>query len=258
MTVNARLIPPNSGAPVAIDIKGSRDRFADLVGPLATQIGQALKITAGTAWSPQDEAKKFFEEAQWALKWGMSKQAVSAVESCWASGQQDEGTALFRLECYRAEYLACRNDYAFSIEAQPAAPPDTNVLKLCLKAFELYRKGLAAFCTNAQDIPEKWANAGNDLDREITQFLEQFYVTGEDENLRHKEELAQIRDDVRRTVRALYPESYFGASLRGGAPSGQHGRGDDRQWELKQGVFCCETPEECIGKLPGAFSGFHD
>src|SRR6185312_9272933 len=51
-------------------------------------------------WNAADEAQKYFEEAKWALKWGIFQQAQSASESAWALGKQDMDCALVRLNAY--------------------------------------------------------------------------------------------------------------------------------------------------------------
>jgi TolB-like protein len=101
ITISARLVPPKGGDPVPIEVSGSRTDFPGVINQLADKVRDDLKL-AGTAasWNPADEAQKYFEEATWALKWGLLEQAQSASDSAWALGKRDMDCALARLSAY--------------------------------------------------------------------------------------------------------------------------------------------------------------
>lgn len=103
MTLNARLVP-KSGPPVDLALSGPRRNPAGLVEQLTKKILEALhrQITA-VEWNPAEEAQKYYEEAGWALKWGLYREAQAAAESAWALGKQDLDCALVRVRAYMPE-----------------------------------------------------------------------------------------------------------------------------------------------------------
>jgi hypothetical protein len=104
MTLNARLVPPKGGAPVEIAIQGPRKNPAGLVEQLTKQILQAMRRqSTATEWNPTEEAAKYYEEARWALKWGLLKEAQAAAESAWALGKRDLDCTLLRVRAYMAD-----------------------------------------------------------------------------------------------------------------------------------------------------------
>jgi hypothetical protein len=104
VTISGRLVPPKGGAPVEFEITGSRSNLAAVVDQLADKIAQNLKLNSvAVSWNPADEARAYFDEAKWALRWGMSDEAQAASESAWALGKQDLDCALTRIEAYRVD-----------------------------------------------------------------------------------------------------------------------------------------------------------
>ena len=71
ITVNATLSPPKGGKPLLIKASGSRTNFAQVINELALRITDVLQVKSATKeWKADDEAAQYFDEAQWALKWG--------------------------------------------------------------------------------------------------------------------------------------------------------------------------------------------
>jgi hypothetical protein len=104
LTFDGQLIPPKGGASLAIGISGSRTNLAELINALAASVDQFLNVapTPG-AWSATEEAARFFDEANWALRWGIFLEAEAAADSAWALGKHD-------LECALARVKACVSD----------------------------------------------------------------------------------------------------------------------------------------------------
>jgi TolB-like protein len=101
VTINARLTPAKGGAPVLLEAGGSRTNLAAVVNQLAWKISAALKVNSTVKeWNAQDEAAQYYEEAQWALRWGIYKEAEAAADSAWALGKRD-------LACAQARVKAC-------------------------------------------------------------------------------------------------------------------------------------------------------
>jgi len=103
ITINARLTPPKGGVPVQFEISGSRTNFTVVINQLAAKVNEALKVSSTVpAWNAADEAARYFDEAQWALKWGVYSEAQAASESAWALGKRDMETATVRVRAYMA------------------------------------------------------------------------------------------------------------------------------------------------------------
>lgn len=104
VTISARLVPPKGGTPQLIEISGGRTNLAEVINRLAEKITAGLKAnTNSVPWNPADEALKYFEEANWALKWGMIQQAQAASESAWALGKRDMDCALARVKSSKVQ-----------------------------------------------------------------------------------------------------------------------------------------------------------
>jgi Curli production assembly/transport component CsgG len=104
MTVNARLIPPRGGAPLLFEVSGSRTNLAEVVNSLAAKVAAFLKVKATIKeWSATDEANQFFNEAKWALRWGVFSDAEASADSAWALGKIDSDCALVRIKAYESE-----------------------------------------------------------------------------------------------------------------------------------------------------------
>ncbi|HYG22654.1 MAG TPA: EF-hand domain-containing protein [Verrucomicrobiae bacterium] len=100
LTLDARLIPPRGGLPMSLSVAAPRTNFAAVVNGLAEQIVGKLSLSSMPAWSPAEEAARFVEEAEWALKWELFSDAQAAAESAWALGKRDLRTALVRVRAY--------------------------------------------------------------------------------------------------------------------------------------------------------------
>jgi hypothetical protein len=101
VTINARLIPPKGGAPLLIEASGSRTNFSEVINQLAVKAITLLKInSAAPEWKTADEAAKYFDEAKWALRFGVLSEAQAAADSAWALGKHDMDYAMVRVKAY--------------------------------------------------------------------------------------------------------------------------------------------------------------
>jgi hypothetical protein len=99
--INARLTPPKGGVPLLIEASGSRTNFAEVINHLAAKVIQALKINPTIKeWSAAAEAGQFYDEAKWALRWGVFGEAQAAADSAWALGKHDQDCATIRVKAY--------------------------------------------------------------------------------------------------------------------------------------------------------------
>jgi hypothetical protein len=98
VTVDATLRPRGGGQPLTVRSLGSRTNLVEVVNRLAETVNAALKLrTASRPWGAADEAERFFQEAQWALKWNAARQAEAGAEAAWALGKRDQDCALARV-----------------------------------------------------------------------------------------------------------------------------------------------------------------
>jgi Ca2+-binding EF-hand superfamily protein len=101
VTINARLTPPKGGTPLVFEVSGSRTNFTDVINRLAAKVTELLKVNSAVKeWNAADEAAQYFDEAKWALKWGVLAEAQAAADSAWALGKQDEDCATVRIKAY--------------------------------------------------------------------------------------------------------------------------------------------------------------
>lgn len=101
ITINARLTPPKGGVPLSFEVSGSRTNLADVVNRLATKVTELLKVSSNIKeWNAAEEAVQYFDEAKWALRWGVYSEAEAAADSAWALGKKDLDCALVRVKSY--------------------------------------------------------------------------------------------------------------------------------------------------------------
>jgi EF hand len=107
VTINARLTPPKGGAPLLFEVSGNRTNLSETVNQLAVKITNALKINSVVKeWNAADEAEQYFNEAKWALRWGIFLEAQAAADSAWALGKQDLACGMVRVQSYVSELKA--------------------------------------------------------------------------------------------------------------------------------------------------------
>ena len=112
VTVNARLTPPKGGAPLSFEVSGSRTNLSEVINRLAAKVTELLKVNAtANEWSATDEAQQYFDEAKWALRWGVYSEAEAAADSAWALGKRDLESAMVRIRSYLLEESADTADF---------------------------------------------------------------------------------------------------------------------------------------------------
>ena len=252
VTVSARLLPPKGGAPVPIEVSGSRTNLSEVLSRLTDKVRQGLKLGAQrAAWDPAEEAARYFEEAKWAFKWGMLGEAQSACESSWALGRQTKEVAALRINIYGAQasltYLRSIRHPSFLENT-----PRTERIKPATRALELYQQAFHAYLERESKPDPEWyllalRLLGSELLPEFNDHLES--CTG------HEPELATLRSLCRSTAALLEGCPLYtnltpsmrifrlGASdgflaLPGVPPGGGVVDFGAAYW--------CETPEECL------------
>jgi hypothetical protein len=94
-TVTARLRSAQNGQ--EITVKAQDKDLLKLVDSLGTQITASLKIQGSpAAWDRSAEARQYYEEALWSVRWRLYAEASQASESAWALGMRSDTLALLR------------------------------------------------------------------------------------------------------------------------------------------------------------------
>ncbi len=105
MTIAGRIKTPRGGAVLQFDVSGPRTNRAAVVETMVQSILQRINVkgTSELLVTGVDEARKYFEEAQWAWKWGNVAAAQQSVEAAWALGGQNYETAKLRIQAALAQ-----------------------------------------------------------------------------------------------------------------------------------------------------------
>ena len=193
VTVDARLLPPKGGAPVPVELSGSRTNLAGLVDELANKVLQGLKIGRQSApWSAADEAEQYFAEGSWAYRWHMLPEAQAASESAWALGKKTKEVAALRLRAYCDE-----------IPSDVLQVPQPASLGMGIKALGLFCQDYVLGLTATNTLDAEWSDIG--VNRALcpaVAVLDSYYYAAE---LRpgNEEQLAELRGLTRQTAAVL-------------------------------------------------------
>jgi hypothetical protein len=248
ITLSARLIPRKGGAPVTIEVSGSRSNFTEVINRLADRILEGVKLEQSTQpWNAGDEAAQFHAEAQWAMKWGLYAQAQTATESAWALGKRDADTALLSVRAHSENVPMGRVD--MSVEPDSIAQDNIYVPTIPAAAqLEPLAHALAMFHQNTRLLltPTNARAAGFEtgvqLLRRAAGVLESFYYAAE-ARAGHEEELANLRQGMRDVIGDLdaHPPGEIVRHWRWNDPRLQF------QWlKWNEGGICAEEPESAL------------
>ena len=200
VTINARLMPPKGGAPIAIDINGSRKNLSEVVNRLAIKVAAAMKLNSGLSpWNPMDEAALYFDEAKWAFKWEMFREAQSASESSWALGLRNREVTELRIRSYREDAKPPQNGAIAGDPSVKEYAPEIRKLEPAVRAIELYQRDFVIFSTNGIKPDLGWYDLALDVLNSTSLLLRQFYFHPESQ-VEHQEKLAELRHAARDLV----------------------------------------------------------
>jgi hypothetical protein len=245
--LNARLVSAGGGAIVNLEVSGSRTNLAGLTEALVGQILKALhREGSGGDWQPLAEAEQYRQEANWALRWGLSREARAASESAWTLGLRTKEVALLRVLSY-ADGIPINYWYSSSKFNRLPPMPDESKLRPAIKALELLAEALPQFATNDLAAEAAWLKAGADALNRASGLLENYHRWFE-ARAGVEESLALLRASARRTV-AQMPANL---TRRLGAYANENS--SIRQWQQlvlewhqlrwNWGGLWFETPEE--------------
>jgi hypothetical protein len=190
MTLDVKLTPALGGPAVDLGGTGSRTNLAGLVEKMVGKVTAALKIKAsGEAWNAADEAEQYFKEAQWAYRWGATKEAQNAAESAVALGKRSKELALLRIRAYAGD-LPFDGETAGDIYAPSF--PDSEQIPIITRGLELYCQDVSLVLTNANTNNFDSFVLGARLFKQTAELLDGFYYNaGMREH--HEAELAEMR-----------------------------------------------------------------
>ena len=199
ISINARLTPPNHLPPLEIQIRASRTNLTETVNQFAAQVLKALKLGAdSTPWNAGDEAKQYYDEAQWDLKWNLLPEAQRAAESAWALGEKTKAVAMLRIVSYydegvdtadtwydiqqRLVLFAAGSPHRRGEFVRPVAPtPENEVAPEAVRfarvrrVMELYRDGFRNFIAADPKPGWEWHDTGIDLLEGASYWLRHYY-----------------------------------------------------------------------------------
>ncbi|MGA3282841.1 MAG: hypothetical protein ABSD57_00080 [Verrucomicrobiota bacterium] len=271
VTIDARLTPPKGGAPLLFEVSGSRTNFAEVINRLAVKVTELLKVNSAVKeWKAADEAGQFFDEAKWALRWGVYSEAQAASDSAWALGKRDMDCALVRVRSYLAdakpadpnelyeqtiskdETDTSKHSNSSIQEATNAATgevisifrrsgntvsyinfkkrPDPLRFASVICALELYEAQLNSLQWSDPTTRKEWCELGTSLLETAGQWLRDYYLAKQ-----ARAEVETRLESMRRLCRTI-------SSALVVMPEAN----EERFWDALGGfgVFWCETPEE--------------
>jgi hypothetical protein len=202
VTINARLIPPQGGAPLTIDLTGSRTNLPEVIRQLTSRVLENLKLQpSARGWNPADEANQYFEEAKWASRWGLHELGQGAAESAWALGNRSKDLALLRVKIYTESTLPPESLMSPSMLVIPAIP-DPAKLRTASRALELFCQTPFRNPTNPAVLDLETFDTGLRALRTSARLLEGFYSDA-DTRRGNERDLAELRAWSRQTVQLL-------------------------------------------------------
>jgi hypothetical protein len=99
IVVSMRVCSPKTGQETTIDVKGSEKDLSALVNAMAKKIDQEIGSTGSpVVWQPQDEAKQYMREADWAWKHATDKVTLEALDSAALLGDNSLDLRVLRIQ----------------------------------------------------------------------------------------------------------------------------------------------------------------
>ncbi len=251
VTVTVQITPPDKKNVIALEVFGARSNLTPMINELASRItGSVSKGSVNVGWSATDEAERYFEEAKWMLRWGMSEEAKTASEAAWALGKQSREVAELRIAAYQAcggNPGICRlMDARVTFTRPPragllglngyqafAVVPDKGKLSACLRAADLWLDGLHLFAAPDNSFASSWYNLGITNLQQCSWWLRYFYFNAE-ARVGAEDELARARQLCREMSQSLAHQPERGQT--------------EALWHAiaKHSAFWTETPEDTL------------
>jgi TolB-like protein len=240
ITISARLVPPQGGTPISIEVSGSRTNYAEVINRLTDKLLENLNLGHSRAtWNAADEAEQFYAEAQWALKWELYPQAQAAAESAWALGKKNTDAALLLIRAYTESVPGNPINLR---EICVRAIPDANQFAPLARALDLLSQNASTVFAGTNSANASAFALGVDLLRRGAGLLESYYYAAE-ARASHAEQLSELREKMRQGFKAMdaHPLSKTDKIPSWNDPRRQY---NDLKW--KEGGVCFDHPETAL------------
>ena len=249
ITINARLTPPKGGAPLLIEGSGSRTNLSEVINRLAAKVTELLKVNSTVKeWNAADESAQFFDEARWALRWGIYSEAQAAAESAWALGKSDADCAALRVRAYMVSPDAGEP----VIYYPPRKRPDPQNIAFALHALKLYSEFSRNLPPDQTKVDSDWYRLGLE-DLIVASRVLQLFHWSPDYYQPVAEKLAELRAAARLTAEWISKlpsvhDSYFVGDRVVVYDELYHFEEKSSIFGLKLDCGCLwqETPEDCV------------
>ncbi len=257
VTIACQLRSKNRAEPITVKAKGPRGQPAIAISELLRKIlAELKKETGGTAWSAEQEAKRYLEEAKWAYRWKLYREAQEAAESSWALGLRTEELELLRLFAY-IDPARTINFTGYSGEkvVSVSNSPDPKKFAPLMRSLELYVQGTLSRRQTGRELGYEWYGVGCEVVQHSARLLQRFWSSSPEEKKREAKPLQDLRGAIRQTVELMeqdekvrqpgwpnYAKTISPASVISGfdQPHNLH-------WvKYRYGVFWQEKPEDTI------------
>lgn len=84
-----------------IEVASKLSELSSLIDSLMPKLMKSInKSSESLAWKPKEEGEEYFKEARWAYNADLYDVAISAIESAWALGYQEEDAINLRVKSY--------------------------------------------------------------------------------------------------------------------------------------------------------------
>lgn len=245
VTITARLIPPRGGGPLLITAEGPRQQPGVVIEKLAGKVMEALRGKPSTTdWNPEAESFQFQEEAKWAFRWKMYREAQEASESAWALGKHSKELSVLRLQSYMDDGVPKTSVRFGRSLGRPAAA------RAAGRALELFVEDSDTLLSTNSINDKDALLLGAELLARTAEMLQVFYDSLQVRR-GNEEQLAKIRDYSRKLTKILenhlYTETNPTPQMLMRRPhelSTALWKLEETQWEL--GGLWFETPEDAI------------
>ncbi|HXF09752.1 MAG TPA: hypothetical protein VN625_03130, partial [Desulfuromonadaceae bacterium] len=235
VTIDCRLTPSKGRAPISFQVSGDRANPAEVINRLAGKVMALLKVTStAPEWDAKNEAEQYFQEAQWALRWGVYPEAEMAADSAWALGERSSDCAYVRIKAY-------------VIDAAQHSNAERENIRKAEHALALYDHFIHS-SSDADLDSKRWDDLGADVVRASAQVLRSYYSHRE---TAAQNELADLRAMIRSEVAWLEQRPCV---REYGLLGGRHATPDKVlpaipgiiRDETSLGCFWQETPEDAV------------
>ena len=199
VSISGRIVPPDKQHFTNLEITGARTNLTGIVNDLAARVLAAMKKDGGSAgWDPLAEADRYIDEARWALRWGLHREAQAACEAGWALGRQTKDVAELRVRVWsegardtaaavadpdkRVMHYVRPLDPKAPIDFRATlldCPPDEARLADLRRALEVYSQDFARFILPDARLDRTWFDLGVSLLEESSGWLRRYYFTAE-------------------------------------------------------------------------------